>query len=88
MNLFVGKKPAALPGRRILPAEDMKTNAGIMTDTLAIENIMTDHAGNGKIAAEMFESCVRQRSDREMIVSGVSKDHAEKPQAGRLPHQA
>lgn len=88
MNLFAEKEGALLPGRRILPAEDMEINAGIMSDTLVIENIMADHAGNGKIAAEMFESCVRQRSDREMIVLGVSKDHAEKPRAGRLSPQA
>ena len=55
LPLFSQKKPLAnLSGRRILLAEDMTVNAEIMTDILELENIQTDHAGNGRIAVEMF----------------------------------
>ena len=48
------KKRARLAGRRILLAEDLESNAEIMTDILELENIRTDHAMNGRIALEMF----------------------------------
>jgi len=48
------KKRANLAGRRILLAEDLISNAEIMKDMLELENIRTDHAGNGRIAADMF----------------------------------
>ena len=54
MNLFKEKKRADLVGRRILLAEDIELNAEILIDTLTIENITVDLAGNGKIALEMF----------------------------------
>ena len=47
-------KRANLEGRRILLAEDLESNAEIMTDILEMENIRTDHAANGRIAVEMF----------------------------------
>ena len=56
MALFREKKRADLTGRRILLAEDMEINAEIMMDILEMENIETDHAENGRIAVEMFES--------------------------------
>ena len=43
-----------LEGRRILLAEDLESNAEIMMDILEMENIQTDHAGNGKITVEKF----------------------------------
>ena len=45
---------ANLAGRRILLAEDLESNAEIMMDILAMENIRADHAANGRIAVEMF----------------------------------
>ena len=47
-------KRADLKGRRILLAEDLQSNAEIMTDILEMENIRTDHASNGKIATDLF----------------------------------
>ena len=55
MDLFREKKRVNLEGRRILLAEDMESNAEIMTDILEMENICVDHAENGRIAVEMFE---------------------------------
>ena len=45
-----------LAGRRVLLAEDMEMNAEIMMDLLSLEDIEADHAKNGRIAADMFES--------------------------------
>ena len=56
LALFAEKKRADLVGRRILLAEDMEINAEIMMDTLEMEGIEVDHAENGRIAVEMFES--------------------------------
>ncbi len=53
---FREKKRADLSGRRILLAEDLMSNAEIMTDVLALENISTDHALNGRQAVEMFQA--------------------------------
>ena len=53
-SVFREKKRANLAGRRILLAEDLESNAEIMTDILEMENIKTDHAANGRIAVEMF----------------------------------
>ena len=52
-------KRANLEGRRILLAEDLESNAEIMTDILEMENIRTDHAANGRIAVEMFAGSER-----------------------------
>ena len=52
--MFRKKKRANLAGRRILLAEDLESNAEIMTDILEIEDIRTDHAVNGRQAVEMF----------------------------------
>ena len=49
-------KRADLKGRRILLAEDMMVNAEIMKEVLAMREMVTDHAENGKIAVDMFES--------------------------------
>ena len=56
INLFQEKQKAELAGRRVLLAEDMEINAEIMMDILEMEGIVADHAENGKIAVEMFES--------------------------------
>ena len=51
-------KRANLAGRRILLAEDLMSNAEIMTDILEMENIQTDHAANGRMAVELFRNSV------------------------------
>jgi len=44
-----------LAGRRILLAEDIEINAGIMIDLLEMENITAEHAINGQVAVDMFD---------------------------------
>ena len=56
MDLFREKKRAELAGRRILLAEDIDINTEIMMDILDMEDAQADHAENGRIALEMFES--------------------------------
>ncbi len=48
--------PHNLSGLRILVAEDMDINAQIMISVLEMRNIHADHASDGEIALEMFES--------------------------------
>ena len=55
MAIFLENKKARLEGRRILLAEDVQINAEIMMDMLEMEDIKVDHAGNGKLAVELFE---------------------------------
>ena len=45
---------ADLAGRRVLLAEDVAVNAEIMMMVLSMREIQVDHAGNGRIAVEMF----------------------------------
>ena len=45
---------ADLTGRRVLLAEDVAVNAEIMMMVLIMREIQVDHAGNGRIAVEMF----------------------------------
>ncbi|MBP5231064.1 MAG: response regulator [Clostridia bacterium] len=47
---------AELAGRRILLAEDILMNAEIMMDILDMRDVIAEHAENGRIAVEMFES--------------------------------
>ena len=47
---------ADLTGRKILLAEDMMVNAEIMMEVLKMRDMEPEHAENGKIAVEMFES--------------------------------
>ena len=54
MSLVKEKKRADLSGKRILLAEDMEINAQIMKEVLAIREIETEFAVNGKIALDMF----------------------------------
>ncbi len=54
MTILSEKKRADLAGRRILLAEDMEINAEIMMDILDMEDILSDHAENGRVAVEMF----------------------------------
>ena len=49
------RKRASLAGRKVLLAEDLESNAEIMTDILEMENIGTDHAVNGRVAVEKFK---------------------------------
>ena len=56
LNLFKEKKRADLTGRRILLAEDIEMNAEIMMNILEMGGMKTDHAENGRIVAEMFQS--------------------------------
>ena len=46
----------SLAGRRILVVEDVPENAEIVQDLLELEDIESDHAENGLIALERFES--------------------------------
>ncbi len=43
-----------LAGRRVLVAEDVELNTEILADLLELEEITTEHAGNGEIAVRMF----------------------------------
>ena len=56
LSILMEKKRATLAGRRILLAENLMSNAEIMTDILELENIQVDHAVNGKIAVELFSA--------------------------------
>ena len=50
------EKPTAnLSGRRILLAEDVDLNAGILVHSLEMENIKVDHAINGRVAVDLFD---------------------------------
>ncbi len=51
---IVKKHRADLTGKRILLAEDMEINAEIMKEVLAIKEIITETAENGRIALEKF----------------------------------
>ncbi|MBP3731558.1 MAG: response regulator [Mailhella sp.] len=50
------KKAADLEGRRVLLAEDIAINAEIIMMVLSMREMEVDHAENGRIAVEMFES--------------------------------
>ncbi len=50
------RKKADLKDRRILLAEDMPVNAEIMMMVLSSREMVVDHAENGRIALEKFES--------------------------------
>ncbi|WP_408071897.1 response regulator [Butyrivibrio sp. JL13D10] len=56
MQSSAGIKKAPLEGRHILLAEDILVNAKIMMKVLSMKSISVDHAENGKIAVEMFET--------------------------------
>ena len=56
MQSSAGIEKVPLEGRRILLAEDILVNAKIMMKVLSMKSISVDHAENGKIAVEMFES--------------------------------
>ena len=51
-----GRNSTDLQGRRILLAEDVLVNAEIMVMVLAMRGMTVDHAENGRLAVEMFES--------------------------------
>ncbi len=53
-GLIKEKKRVPLEGKRILIAEDMDINAEIMKEILAIREIVSERAANGKAALEMF----------------------------------
>ena len=56
MSLYKEKKRAELKGRRILLAEDIMINAEIMKQIILMRKAEIDHAENGRIALQMFES--------------------------------
>jgi CheY-like chemotaxis protein len=56
MSLFKERKRADLKGRKILLAEDVLINAEIMKQLILIKEAEIDHAENGRIVLEMFES--------------------------------
>ncbi|MBR1797004.1 MAG: response regulator [Clostridiales bacterium] len=56
MSLYKEKKRAALKGRHILMAEDVVINAEIMKQVIQIREAQIDHARNGKVAVDMFNS--------------------------------
>ena len=56
MSLYKEKQRAELKGRHILMAEDVMINAEIMKELIAMREAEIDHADNGRIAVEMFES--------------------------------
>ena len=55
-NEQLERKTADLKGRRVLLAEDVVVNAEIMLMVLSMREMEVDHAENGKIAVELFES--------------------------------
>ena len=56
LALFRERRRAELKGRRILMAEDIIINAEIIRQIMAARGAEIDHAENGKIALQMFES--------------------------------
>ena len=56
LSLFREKPRAELAGRRVLLAEDTEINAEIMMDILEMEEMEADHAENGRICVDMFQS--------------------------------
>ena len=55
-NLRLERETVHLKGRRVLLAEDVMVNAEIMMMVLAMREMEADHAENGRIAVEMYES--------------------------------
>ncbi|MBQ8973964.1 MAG: response regulator, partial [Clostridia bacterium] len=55
-NAQLVSRTADLTGKRILLAEDVAVNAEIMMMVLAMREMIVEHAENGRIAVEMFES--------------------------------
>ena len=55
-NARLVKETADLKGRRVLLAEDVAVNAEIIMMVLSMREMEVDHAENGKVALEMFES--------------------------------
>ncbi len=56
---LTGERPdpiVNITGRRILIVEDLEVNAEIVHDLLDLEDAVSEHAENGKIAVEMFEA--------------------------------
>ena len=56
LALFEEKERADLKGRRVLLAEDVVINAEIMKQLITMKEAGMEHAANGHIAVEMFES--------------------------------
>ena len=56
MSLVKEKKRVPLKDKTILVAEDMDINAEIMKEVLAIKEIVTERAENGRIALDMFKN--------------------------------
>ncbi|MBE6041229.1 MAG: response regulator [Clostridiales bacterium] len=56
MNILREKGRADLNGKHILLAEDVIINAEIVKELLGSRGALIDHAGNGRIAVEMFSN--------------------------------
>ena len=56
IRMFQESKRADLDGRRVLLAEDVLINAEIMKELLHIRGMEVEHAENGRVAVEMFQS--------------------------------
>ena len=52
----LAEQTADITGKRVLLAEDVAVNAEIMLMVLSMREIEADHAENGRIAVEMYES--------------------------------
>ena len=55
-NAKLVRETADLEGRRILLAEDVAVNAEIMMMVLSMREMEVEHAGNGRIAVELFKN--------------------------------
>ena len=95
MSLFRERRRAELKGRRILLAEDILINAEIMKELMAMKEAEVEHAENGRLAVEMFESSAPDRYDAILMdvrmpeMDGLEATQAiralDRPDAKRIP---
>jgi CheY-like chemotaxis protein len=95
MSLFRERRRAELKGRRILLAEDILINAEIMKELMAMKEAEVEHAENGRLAVEMFESSATDYYDAILMdvrmpeMDGLEATQAiralDRPDAKRIP---
>ena len=95
MSLFRERRRAELKGRRILLAEDILINAEIMKELMAMKEAEVEHAENGRLAVEMFESSAPDCYDAILMdvrmpeMDGLEATQAiralDRPDAKRIP---